>query len=266
VVPANGSAWRTIVIEAGVGYLDEGHGPPVVLLMGLGAPATAWAPHIAAWSQRYRCIAIDNRGAGETPLGCEPLSTRLMASDAERLIDALGLAAVRVVGISMGACIAQELALARPDLVSSMALVAPWARCDAFTRSVLQVLARVRATDDSRAFTELLRNTVWTPNWINDHALAMDPDLQESPSMSSAAFAAQALACIEHDTDERLPGLRTRTLVTMGSADVFIRDELSQRVVDRLPDSEARAFAGLGHVHHWEALETFNELVEEWMQ
>lgn len=254
------------MIAAGVSYLDEGSGPPLVLLMGLGADATAWAPHVEAWAQQHRCIAIDNRGADGSPLGDEILSTRAMADDTARLIEALELGAVQVVGISMGACIAQELALARPELVSRMALVAPWSRCDPFTQSVLEVLSRVRATNDTRAFNELLRNTVWTPEWINAHSTTMESALAAIPTMSSDAFAAQAFACARHDADDRLPELQTPTLVTLGTEDVFIRDALSRRVADRMPNAQTHAFAGLGHVHHWEALDEFNTLIEKWMR
>ena len=254
------------MITAGVAHLDEGAGDPLVLLMGLGAPAGAWAPHSRVWSRNYRCISVDNRGAGGTPLGGEPATTQLMAGDVARLIDALGIGSCSVVGISMGACIAQELALARPDLVRKVVLVAPWARCDYSTASLLEVMLRVRRSGDSRAFNELLRNTIWTPDWINQHSVEMAVDLELEPEVSINAFEQQVLACQEHDSFDRLTGILAPTLVTFGSDDIFIRPSLSLEVASAIPSAETTIFQNCGHVHHWEDLDRFNSLVEEWLK
>jgi len=70
-------------------YEVHGEGPPLLLIMGLGANATAWWKQVPAFSERYRVIAFDNRGAGrsEKPMGA--YSIRQMADDAAALMDAL---------------------------------------------------------------------------------------------------------------------------------------------------------------------------------
>ena len=253
------------MISAGVSYIDEGAGEPLVLLMGLGAPASAWAPHSRVWSGRYRCISVDNRGAGDTPLGDEPVTTQLLAGDVARLIDSLGIASCSVVGISMGACIAQQLVVERPDLVRKVVLVAPWARCDSSTTRALDVMLRVRRSGDSRAFNEFLRNLIWTPEWTNEHSLEMEADLGLPPAMSLEAFEQQVRACQQHDSLDRLSEILAPTLVTWGSADIFIRPSLSLEVASKIAGAETAIFSTSGHVHHWEDLERFNALVEEWL-
>ena len=252
------------MIAAGVSYIDEGDGPPMILIMGLGAESSAWTPHSRVWSRKFRCIAVDNRGLGESPLGPEPASTANMAQDVVRLMEALELGPSAIVGISMGAGIAQELALARPDLVSKLVLVAPWARCDGYTRSVLSVLGRVHSLGDPRSFNELLRNTIWTPRWVNENGESMEADLSLPLSMASEAFQQQVRACQEHDALARLAELRVPTLVTFGNGDAFIHPELSLEVAAHIPGAEVRIFEGTGHVHHWEELEKFNELIADW--
>jgi pimeloyl-ACP methyl ester carboxylesterase len=236
----------------------------MILIMGLGAAANAWEPHSSEWSRNFRCISVDNRGAGKSPLAAEPASTANMAQDTVRLMEALGLGPSVVVGISMGAGIAQQLALARPDLVRKLVLVAPWARCDAYTRSVLDVLGRVHSLGDARSFNELLRNTVWTPRWVNERGESMEADLNLGLSMQSGAFQEQVRACQEHDVFARLPELRVPTLVTIGDRDVFIHPDLSREVVAQIPGAVAHVFEGAGHVHHWEELQKFNELIQNW--
>lgn len=245
-------------------FLDEGTGDPLVLLMGLGAPGETWRPHLDAWSRRFRCIAVDNRGAGATPIGAHPPTTRDLADDVAALIDRLGLGPVRVAGISMGACIAQELMLAYPGLVSRAVLVAPWASVPPSTAAVLEVLQRARSSGDARLFAALLRAIIWTPEWIDAHAAEEDAQLDTPPAMSVAAFAHQVHACASHDTLARLADVATPTLVTWGARDEFIRPELSARTAAAIPGAESVVFE-TGHVHHWEELDRFNRVVEEWL-
>lgn len=108
-------------------WTETGLGDPVLLIMGLNAPGSAWQPHVDQWSQSFRCLAVDNRGAGASPAPPGPYTTAAMAEDHIRLIENLSLGRCRVVGISMGGAIAQELALRRPDLVERLVLVATWA-------------------------------------------------------------------------------------------------------------------------------------------
>lgn len=104
-------------------YEERGSGEPLVLLMGLGAPGSLWEDHVQAFEQHFRCLLVDNRGAGESDKPAGPYSTRMMAEDTAGLLRALGVEQARVAGISMGSGIAQELALAYPELVRSLVLI-----------------------------------------------------------------------------------------------------------------------------------------------
>jgi len=246
-------------------YVDEGEGEPLLLLMGLGAPGETWRPHIDAWSQSFRCIAIDNRGAGGTPVGAVVPTTRDLAEDAAALVAHLGLGSVRVAGISMGACIAQELTLGHPELVSKAVLVAPWARVDAATDSLLETLWRAHASGDTRLFQALLRNLIWTREWIDEHAEEQDFELNAPLAMATAAFRHQVDACAMHNTLSRLNAITVPVLVTWGARDTFIRPELSVQTAAAISGAQTSEYR-TGHVHHWEELDRFNREVEEWLR
>ena len=47
-------------------YEEQGSGDPLILIMGLGAPGSRWQDHAAAYEKYFRCILMDNRGAGES--------------------------------------------------------------------------------------------------------------------------------------------------------------------------------------------------------
>src|ERR1700746_3134095 len=104
-------------------YWDEqGQGEPVLLIMGLGYPSAMWYRIRPALSARYRTIAFDNHGIGQSDVPPGPYPIALMASDAAAVLDAAGIDSVHVFGVSMGGMIAQEFALLYPKRVRSLIL------------------------------------------------------------------------------------------------------------------------------------------------
>src|SRR5688572_22810475 len=111
-------------------YEVHGEGEPVLLICGTGQPAFSWTLHQvpALTAAGYQVVTFDNRGVApsEEPEG--PYTVEGMADDAAALIEHLGIGPCRVAGYSLGALIAQELALARPELVRSAVLMATMGR------------------------------------------------------------------------------------------------------------------------------------------
>ena len=246
-------------------YTVVGEGDPVVLIMGINAPGAAWEPHVRHWSARFRCIAVDNRGAGSSPAPEGPYTSSLMADDYAALIRRLGLGPSRIVGISLGGAIAQQLALRHPDLVHSLVLVASWARGDAYTEAVLDTIAAVRLAGSDELFGEYLQTLVWTPSWFGSHAEELAGGRRAALAVGRDALVAQVAACRSHDALDRLGSLAVPVLVTAGEHDRFIPHAVSRALADAIPGSLFVTFEGQGHVHHWEELERFNQLVSDWL-
>ncbi len=111
-----------------IAYLDEGDGEPIVLVHGFASNKEVnWvAPGWVATLTRAgrRAIALDNRGHGASSKLYDPADydRAKMAEDVRALLDHLGLARADVMGYSMGARIAANLALAHPDRMRSTIL------------------------------------------------------------------------------------------------------------------------------------------------
>src|ERR1700730_6691577 len=104
-------------------YWDEkGNGDPLLLIMGLGYPSIAWHRTRPVLSEKYRTIALDNRGVGQSDMPTGPYPIALMASDAAAVLDAAGVERAHIFGISMGGMIAQEFALQYPKRLRSLIL------------------------------------------------------------------------------------------------------------------------------------------------
>ena len=241
-------------------YEVRGQGEPLVLLMGLGAPGSRWEEHVTAYEKHFRCILVDNRGAGGSDKPRGPYTTAMMADDTAGLMAALGIDRARIAGISMGSAIAQELALRHPARVRSLVLVSSWSRCDRYTRAVFEHLAAMRAVATPAAFTQLLQLWIFTAGYYEAHydEMLQAQEEAEADYMPLPAFEAQCAACCGHDTYARLGEIGVPALLTVGEADIFTPLRLSREMHAAMPGSELLVLPGLGHAHHWEDLAQFN--------
>ena len=119
-------------------YDERGEGDPVIMIMGITAPGAVWEAHADDWSQHFRCIMPDNRGVGGSDKPAGDYSSEMFADDYAGLMDELGIEKARIVGVSMGSIIAQQLCLRHPGKVRSAVLMCPWARCDRYATSTFE--------------------------------------------------------------------------------------------------------------------------------
>ncbi|MET7640434.1 alpha/beta hydrolase [Streptomyces sp. NPDC005438] len=101
----------------------DGPPPGVLLLHGLMGRAAHWADTARWLSTAYRTVALDQRGHGRSEKPAEgPFDREAYVDDAEAVIERLGLGPVALVGHSMGALTAWQLAARRPDLVRALVI------------------------------------------------------------------------------------------------------------------------------------------------
>jgi pimeloyl-ACP methyl ester carboxylesterase len=196
-------------------YESAGHGPPVLLIQGVGVVGGCWRPQADALAQRFRTLLFDNRGIGKSTPCHGSISIESMAADARALMDAAGWESAHVVGHSMGGVIAQQLALDCPQRVRSLSLLCTFARgkdAARLTPWVLWMTLRSRIGTRRmrrRAFLEML----WGPDTLrkaDKDALAervaglIGRDLADQPSIVMK----QLMAMARHDVSSHLPQLR----------------------------------------------------------
>jgi len=109
-----------------IAFIDEGEGDPVLLIHGFASNvATNWVGPgwvNALTDAGFRVIAYDNRGHGRSAklYDIRDYGAPLMAEDARRLLDHLGIARADVMGYSMGVRISAFLAISHPERVKSL--------------------------------------------------------------------------------------------------------------------------------------------------
>ena len=116
---------RSFSISSGKAELigmEEGNGPAVVFLHAGVADMRMWRDQMAAFADRYRVVAYDRRGFGETSYAPESFAHM---HDLRAVLDGLGIEQACLVGGSQGGRVSVDFALAYPQRVSKLALVAP---------------------------------------------------------------------------------------------------------------------------------------------
>jgi pimeloyl-ACP methyl ester carboxylesterase len=215
-------------------------------------------------AERYRVIAFDNRGAGQSDAPDVPYTTRMMADDAAGLLGALGIERAHVVGLSMGGMIAQELALNHPGRVATLQLHATCARPDAYLRALVAAWRVARSTLGREEALRTMALWLFTPAAYNERPGLVETLLQTALAnpypQSLTGFVRQSEAVVGHDALDRLQAIRSPTLVSVGAEDILVPARFSRELAARIPGAELVVIPGGGHVCLWERPEAFNEV------
>lgn len=249
-------------------YVEEhGDGQPLLLLTGLGYAIWSWQRQLPDWSQRFRCIAVENRGTGRSPKPPGPYSIEQMADDAAEM---LGGRRAHVAGFSMGGYIAQTLAVRHPQLVERLVLVCT-ATGGPEVRKTPEETAAAWLANANRPPPEFARATMplsFRPGWADENADELEAllaDRLEFPTPPEC-WRAQYDACVEWGARVTpVEEIRAPTLVVHGDADRIVRYENGVELARRIPRARFETFAGAGHLLFIEEPERFNRLVEEFL-
>lgn len=255
-----------------INYEESGSGEPLLLIMGITAPWSVWEQHAEFWSESFRCVMPDNRGVGLSDKPGGDYSSEMMADDHAGLLRELGIEQARVVGVSMGSIIAQQLAIRHPGLVRTMVLMCPWARCDNYAKGIFNLMMNAKAKFKPEEFMEFIQLLIFAKaTWDNDKShqeffdvrkeAAGDPNPQPLQGLVG-----QAVACIEHNVVDQLGDIACPSLVIGGEDDMFTPQWMAKEVADGIPNSELHLYPGAGHAFHWERIDDFNPRVRDWLQ
>jgi pimeloyl-ACP methyl ester carboxylesterase len=112
--------------KATLSVLSAGTGDPVVCVHGLGGTKASFLPTVSALAERYRVIALDLPGFGESdkPIAA-PYNAPYFANAVASLMDELGLESAHIVGNSLGGRVGLEMGLLHPERVRKLVLLSP---------------------------------------------------------------------------------------------------------------------------------------------
>jgi pimeloyl-ACP methyl ester carboxylesterase len=252
-------------------YERTGKGKPVLLISGQAAGGNVWSmyqvPALAAAG--YEAITFDSRGVPPSDAPPGDYSLADLVADAEGVIEALGAGPCRVVGTSLGAYVATELAVARPDLVTCCVAIALRSRADVMRRALYAAESRlareaVRLPPPHEAATLVLQ--MCSPATLNDDATVSQwLDIYEMSAGRRASASGQAAIDVVSDRRGALRKVRVPCRVIAFSDDLMCPPHLCAEVAEAIPDCDYVEIGSCGHLGYLERPDEFNSAMIEFL-
>ncbi len=250
-------------------YEVAGQGHPLLLLHAGIADSSMWDEQFPVFAQQYRTIRYDLRGYGRSRFPSRQFADY---EDPVALFQFLGIQQAHVIGISFGGKIALDFALAHPEMVTALVLVAPGVggmqpseRLLRFGEEEDEFLSR----GDLEGATELnLR--MWvdgprrSPDQVNPQVRQRVHDMQYHAFTIPAPSSVEEIA-LQPPAISRLAEIRVPTLIIVGDHDLPEMIERSAELAAAIPGAQHVVIPGVAHMVSMEQPEQFNRLVLEFL-
>lgn len=225
---------------------DEGdpHGAPIVFANSLGTDTRLWDAILPLLPAGLRVIRYDKRGHGRSDVPAPPYSMGTLVSDAETVLDHLGVTACTFVGLSIGGMIAQALAVKRPDLIARLVLSNTAAKIGT------DALWDMRIETVLRDGMEPLADGVMERWFARDFRAGPDLALWRARFLETPPEGYAGCSAAIKGTDLYTPtsGLRLPTLAIAGSEDGATLPDLVRETADLIPGARFEIISRAGHL------------------
>ncbi|HTZ64829.1 MAG TPA: alpha/beta hydrolase [Solirubrobacteraceae bacterium] len=247
-------------------YERAGAGPPLLLIMGMSGTIAHWgAPFLDDLRGDFDTIVYNHRGVGASSRLDGPLTIAQLAEDAAGLLAALELDSAHVLGISMGGMVAQELALAHPEAIRSLALGCTYCGGEGSALTPEPVMTRLAEAmssgDRERAIRASWEANVSPAFAADDEAYARFLQAGLSHAVAVPVIMRQLQAIVGHDSSGRLDEIAAPTLVVHGTDDEMVPVQNGTMIAGLISGSQLEIFDGVGHLFFWEEPERSAELI-----
>jgi pimeloyl-ACP methyl ester carboxylesterase len=247
---ASAQAARRIAVDgAELAVEVRGEGSAVLLVHGFPLDRTMWRHQLAGLS-RWKRIAPDLRGVGESSPGTREYSIARYADDLVAVLDAVGVGQAVVCGLSMGGYILFELLRRHPERVRAAVLCDTRPQADApeaqRTRDELTALAEERGSD---SVGERMLPGLLAPATLTDQPEVMTQCRDMARRCSVAGIVGALHAMRERpDSTPMLGSIRVPTLVVVGAEDRTTPPPVAEAMAKAIPGARCVVIPGAGHV------------------
>ena len=255
-----------------------GEGEPVYLLHGLGGTKVSWMPLLQPLAERYRVIAPDFPGHGESDKPRAEYSAAYYADVIRKLMDCLGTGPGVIVGNSMGGRVALEMAVRYPKRVRALATLGAavpgirWRYLLGLTRIAPTEIAALPFPLRERWMQYSIRRLFARPDRLPQVAYLAGADefiRVYRSARARVAFWASLQHIVLERPEEFFPRLRrvkAPALILHGERDRLVPLRLGNRLADALPEADYRVLPDVGHVPQFEAPQTTRRAVLDFLE
>jgi 3-oxoadipate enol-lactonase len=254
---------KTTVNGNQVNYQLEGpaSAPVVLLSHSLATNLAMWDPQVDALAGRFRLLRYDTLGHGATDAPRGPYTLDQLAEQASGLLDALAIAQVHFLGLSMGGMIGQALALAKPHRLASLLL------CDTTSRIPLEAQPlwqeRIRIAE-SEGMEPLVEPTI--ARWFTAPFRAARPEVIERVramirETSPLGYSGCCHAIAALDLTAVIHAIQVPAMIIVGEEDQGTPMAMSEAIHGQIAGSELLVIPSASHLSNTEQPEAFNSAV-----
>jgi 3-oxoadipate enol-lactonase len=251
-----------------ISYDDVGSGNAVLFIHGHPFNRTMWNSQVLSLRWKYRAIAPDLRGYGQSSLGIDPVSTlESMAGDMVRLLDRLSVARVCVVGLSMGGQIAMEFARSFPHRTAAAVFAAtfPQAETPEGVEHRNKMAERLLIEGMAIAGSEMLPKLIGPASLKNQPSIAVTVYPMICATDPNGAAAALRGRALRRDYRESLTHLEIPCLIVLGTDDAYSSIDEAKAMHAAIPGSRLEIFPNVGHMPNLEDEDRFNRHLHEFL-
>jgi 3-oxoadipate enol-lactonase len=248
-------------------YERSGEGPRLLFCNGTGQSLETSGMLVDVFRGRFDTVAHDQRGLGRTAIPPGPYTMAEYAADALALVDLVGWDTFRLVGISFGGMVAQEIAVTAPERVERLALLCTSPGGDGGSSYPLHELATLPAAERA-ALAMTLMDTRFDEKWLAEHpndrmfVEAMAGRRPPEPGSDAERGMREQMEARRHlDVWDRLPRITAPTLVASGRYDGIAPLANGEAIASRIPNAELRAYEG-GHAFFAQDPTAFPEVLD----
>ena len=263
IAPVAGSAQR-------IHYHEQGEGEVVIFLHGAGTGASGYSNfkgNYPAFAQAgYRCIVPDLLGYGlSSKPDIEQYDLDFFIAGVKGLVDALGLKHITLLGNSLGGAVALGYALAHPQDVKRLILMAPGGVEDLDTYLAMPGIANMFKVYQSGKTGAAAMRDVMTMQLFDPTLLTDDIINERAPIAETQTQAARSILKVPNMT-KRLHELRCPVFGFWGVNDQFNPVSGTTKLVDNCPQARIIVLNQCGHWVQVEHREMFNRACIDFLQ
>lgn len=256
----------TLLDGAQIAYTLEGEGPALVLLSGLGGTASFWRPLQQQLALRYRVLAFDQRGMGQSTAGSLDTTLDQLTEDARQIIDTLlPHEPLILIGHSTGGVLVQQLAAQDPTRLERLVLSGSWMEPDAHMRYLFHV--RQQLLHLCPELYGPLSTLLSYKSEPNDNAF-WEEQYQAVSSFTTAQqqrISKRIDALLSFSGRTLVPTLSVPTLVVGSYDDLVVPFHHQEQLAENLPLATLQPFENGGHFFPRTRTEQYLRLLSAWL-
>jgi 3-oxoadipate enol-lactonase len=221
-----------------------------------------WDAQIEAFKDRFRILAYDTRGHGNSAAPAGPYTLEAMADDLRALASHLDIQRLHFVGLSMGGMIGQTFAIKYPGIFSSLTLADTTSRYPAEAGPLWQ--ERIR-TAESKGMQPLVQPTL--DRWFTEPFRQKNADTvrEIATAIATTPVAGYAGCCAaipRINVTARLKEIKCPVLVICGEQDPGTPPAMAREIHDNAPGSKLVMIPQAAHLSNLEQPAAFNRALE----